>query len=93
MIGTNPEGNNFGIYRRDGNKWTKINGSAYRIAVDNQGKAWVVNKENNIFKYNGQSWDRVQGAAKDIAVGADNTVYVIGTKPEGGGYAIYRYDC
>lgn len=43
VIGTNAEGGGFGIYRWDG-KWTKVPGSAVRIAVDGSQNAWVVNK-------------------------------------------------
>jgi len=92
VIGTNREGGGYGIYRRDGSKWTKISGSATRIAVKPDGNAMVTNKQGAIYDYNGSKWTRLSGAAWDIGVGSNGKVWVIGTNKEAGGYGIYRRD-
>ncbi|MEB3295536.1 MAG: tectonin domain-containing protein [Synechococcales bacterium] len=46
VIGNNVEAGGFGIYKRAGNAWQKIPGSAVRIAVAPNGVPWVVNNSN-----------------------------------------------
>jgi hypothetical protein len=92
VIGNNIEGGGYGIYRRDGNKWTKISGSAQRIAVKPDGNAMVTNKQAAIYDYTGKKWNRWPGAAWDIGVSSKGKVWVIGTNREAGGYGIYRRD-
>lgn len=93
VIGTNVEGGGYGIYRADHQKWTKIRGSAVRIAVRSNGKACVVNKYAHIYAYTGSGkWSRGPGAAYDIDVGTNNKIWVIGTNVEAGGCGIYRWD-
>ena len=91
VIGTNKEGGGYGIYRRDGHKWTKIPGSAARIDVNDDGNAMVTNKYDNIYQYHGTGWWRINGKAKDVGI-AKNHLWVIGTNVEGGGRGIYRRD-
>mmetsp|Transcript_16459 Transcript_16459/g.14151 ORF Transcript_16459/g.14151 Transcript_16459/m.14151 type:complete len:374 (+) Transcript_16459:7464-8585(+) len=54
-------------------------GSAVRIAVDKNGKPWVVNKNGNIYRWLGDKWEALSGQAQDIAISADNQVYITGT--------------
>jgi Tectonin domain len=64
-----------------GNPWQSIPGAAgTRIAVDQQGTAWVVNEQNNIFRWNGNAFEQIPGAARDIAAGGGQ-VWVIGVQP------------
>lgn len=88
VIGTNKEGGGYGIYRRDGSRWTKIGGSAVRIAVNGRGNAWVVNKYGNIYEYSGRRWYHRPGRAYDIGV-YNNAVMVIGRNRE---RRMYRYN-
>ena len=92
VIGTNAEGGGYGIYRRNGNAWAKVSGSAVRIDVDPKGNPWVVNKNHEIYRHDGKQWVKMPGAAVDIGIGAGGHVWVIGTNAEGGGYGIYRWD-
>ncbi len=74
-----------------GGKWTKINGSAVRIAVGPKGNAWVVNKQNRIFRYDGRKWIAMPGGARDIGIGAKGHVWVVGPNKVGGGYGVWRW--
>src|SRR6266498_609744 len=53
IISNTAEAGGYAIYRLSGNAWTKIEGSAVRIAVDTSGSAWAVNNTGNVFHYNG----------------------------------------
>ncbi|WP_157619790.1 tectonin domain-containing protein [Skermanella stibiiresistens] len=65
-----------------GNPWQQIPGAAgTRIAVDDQGTAWLVNAQNNIFRWNGSAFQQIPGAAKDIGAGSQHDVWVIGVQP------------
>jgi len=77
VIGTNAEAGGYGIYRWDGH-WTKIPGSAVRVAVDGNGLAWVVNKYRRIYRFWGGRWYMTNGLAFDIAA-HDGNVAVVGT--------------
>lgn len=91
VIGTNKEGHGYGIYRWNGKKYDKIQGSGVRISVDKTGNAQVVNNKDQIYYYNGSRWVKQPGAAKDIGSGADGTTWAIGTLKRGrGGNGIYR---
>lgn len=94
VIGTNREAGGFGIYRfnRCKNNWDKVNGSAVRIDVGPEGKAWVVNKNDNIYEYTGSGWSMKRGKAKDVGVGPEGAVWIIGTNVEAGGFGIYKYN-
>lgn len=70
-----------------------------RVAVGpGRHNAFVVNKSTRVFQYvqSGNSgrggWRTLPGRAMDIGVGADNTMWVVGTNTEGGGYGIYRWN-
>ncbi len=64
----------------DGPNFTRADGSARIVDVDDQGAAWVINN-NLIYKRingNNGSWTQETGAGVDIGIGG-NRVYVIGT--------------
>jgi hypothetical protein len=94
VIGTNPVGGGFGIYRYNAasKNWDTMPGGAVRIDVDPQGNPWVVNDGGNIYRWTGGNWQQMPGAAKDVGIGANGTVWVIGTNAEGGGFGIYRWN-
>ena len=52
-----------------------------RIAVDEEGRLWVISEENNVFDFNGKSW----GHADEIAVGGGSVFILRDTK-------IYKLD-
>jgi hypothetical protein len=81
IVGNVADGGGYGLLRSTdrGATWTKMPGSAVRVAVDHRGFAWVVNKGNAIFQWNGTAFVPVAGTASDIGVGADGSVWITGT--------------
>jgi Tectonin domain len=80
IIGNDPAGAaDKNIYRWDGNAFQQMVGQAVRIAVDPNGRAWVVQSTQGIFRWNGTSWDNMPGAAIDIGIGANGAVWVLGS--------------
>jgi hypothetical protein len=78
IIGNDPAGAaNKNIYRWDGNAFQQTVGQAVRIAVDPNGKAWVVNSEGSIFRWIDTSWQNMPGKAIDIGIGAKGEVWVL----------------
>ena len=54
VIGVNSLGpGNFGIYKLSGGVFTQFPGAANKVAVDTQGKPWVLNASGGIFHYDG----------------------------------------
>ena len=78
IIGNDPAGAaDKNIYRWDGNAFQKTVGQAVRIAVDPNGKAWVVNSSGGIFRWIETSWQDMPGKAIDIGIGAKGEVWVL----------------
>ena len=78
IIGNDPAGAaDKNIYRWDGNAFQKTVGQAVRIAVDPNGKAWVVNSSGSIFRWIETSWQDMPGKAIDIGIGAKGEVWVL----------------
>ena len=49
-------------------------GAGYRIAVDPQGAAWIVNWYGQIFCWSGSDWISVEGNTTNIGIGAEGSV-------------------
>ena len=78
IIGNDPAGAaDKNIYRWDGNAFQQTVGQAVRIAVDPNGKAWVVNSSGGIFRWIETSWQNMPGKAIDIGIGAKGEVWVL----------------
>lgn len=78
IIGNDPAGAaDKNIYRWDGNAFQQTVGQAVRIAVDPNGKAWVVNSSGGIFRWIDTSWQNMPGKAIDIGIGARGEVWVL----------------
>jgi hypothetical protein len=94
VIGVNPAPGGDTIYRwtgvTSGNPWQDMPGAGTRIDVDDNGNAWVVNDQNNIYRWNGSAFDQIPGAARDIGAGGGEA-WVIGVNPAPGGDTIYRW--
>ena len=77
VIGTNAEGGGYGIYNWDPyyQSWTKVDGSAVRIAVGPTGP-WVVNKQGAIYQRLDNKWHKYPGFARDIGVSASGVVWI-----------------
>jgi len=76
----------YSIKKRNGSEWQTIEGFATRIAVDQNGLAWVINSGGDIYRYsnsggglkNVNGWGGVGGlTAKEIAIGKNGAVWVI----------------
>ena len=82
VIGTDPaSAADKSIYQWDGSTFRQMSGAAVRIAVDPNGRAWVVNSGNAISRWTGSAWQQMPGAALDIGIGANGSVWVIGSRP------------
>lgn len=93
-IGNSEYPPNSGIFRWNGSGWNEVGGAAVRIAVDPQGRPWVVNAGGNIFRrnLNNNSWDLLPGSASDIGIGDDGSAWIIGTNAyPPGGNGIFRW--
>ena len=77
VIGNDKVGNDYGIYAWTGSTWAKEPGAAVRIAVDPQGRAWVVNSGHQIFRWTGSTWQQMPGLAVDVGIGANGAVFVV----------------
>ena len=92
VIGTTPTAGGYQIFRWDGGQWERVDGGAVRIAVDPQGRPWVVNNNGDIFRLTGDNqWQQMPGKGSDIAIGQDGSVWLIGTNAESGGYGIFHW--
>src|SRR5207237_1366525 len=90
MIGTILGGGGYDINRWNGTSWVQIPGGAMRIAVDNQGQAWVINSVGLIYHWENGGFVPKPGLATDIGAGADGSVWIIGIDSQGGGYGIWQ---
>jgi hypothetical protein len=91
MVGTNSLSGGHSVYRWNGTGWSVVQGAAaVTIAVDPQGKAWIVDTSHHIKRWTGSGWVPVGGAATDIAIGANGAVWIIGANNLPGGHGIYR---
>jgi hypothetical protein len=73
-------GGNFNVWRRDGQTWTQVPGSGVRIAADNSGGAWLVNRAGQVWHFSNNSWQVMPGLpvpAVDVAVTPDDAVLAI----------------
>lgn len=60
-------------YHGTGTSWTKYEGAASRIAVDNAGSPWIVDGGRNLQRWTGDGWGTVRNAdVLDVAVGGDS---------------------
>jgi hypothetical protein len=101
IVGTNPLGNDFGIFKWNGSSgWVSAPGAGRRIAVSNFGIPWLVNFAGHIYRRTSPnpalgSWTAMPSAGKDVAVGDElfNEAWIIGTDAQGaGGFGIYTWD-
>jgi hypothetical protein len=80
IIGNEPTGvGDKDIYRWDGSTFQQIAGQGgVRIAVDPNGKAWMVNTAGAISRWGESSWQEMPGKAIDVGIGANGDVWVLG---------------
>ncbi|HEX6817695.1 MAG TPA: tectonin domain-containing protein [Ktedonobacterales bacterium] len=90
VVALNP--NDGGIFHLTLGGWQQIPGGANRIAVDGNGRPWIVSSCGAIYRWTGSAWQQVPGAAHDIGVGTNDVAWVTGTNAVGGGYQTYRYN-
>ena len=67
------------IYQLVNGKWVNVPGYAERIAIDTDGRPWVVSRRNTIFVHdNAKRWQKLSGTAVDIAVDAPGHARIVG---------------
>lgn len=93
VIGTNPTAGGFALYRWNGQNWVgeAAPTGGVRIAVNPVGEPWITTSTQAIWTRDGSRWIEVPGGAHDVGVGLDDTAWVIGTNPVGGGFGIYYW--
>ncbi|MCO6512073.1 MAG: hypothetical protein J5I65_14910 [Aridibacter famidurans] len=74
-----------------GTRWDLMAGSLVQVSVANDGTAWAIDKDNNIYQWTGRQlgsggWNGIPGKLKQISVGSE--YYVYGVNPQG---HVYRY--
>jgi len=72
VVGTGKSGNGkygWWVYQRVGSKWIKNSGTAARIAVDEKGMPYVVQRTGHMYRFVNKRWARINGLAGDIGVG------------------------
>jgi peptidoglycan hydrolase-like protein with peptidoglycan-binding domain len=80
VIGLNPIGTNFGIFKFNGTDWDQSDGFALRIAVGPGGEPWVVNSQGQIYRRTSNSpfsgsWTQLLGNVYpfvDLGIGPGN---------------------
>lgn len=81
MIGTAAVDADYEIYQLSGSNWTKVDGAARRIAVDNNGKPWVITSIGMIFRRDNDSWTVIPGpngvTPVDIAISNSGEVWIV----------------
>lgn len=81
IIGTDAVNNEFGIYQLTGSSWTKVDGGARRVAVDNTGIPWVITSIGMIFRRENNSWKVIPGpngaTPLDIAISNSGEVWIV----------------
>jgi hypothetical protein len=88
----------FTIMKWNGTNWDTLpECSGIRIAVDQHGTPWVVNKSNIVYRKTATDlWEPIDGVlANDIGIGADGSVYVTGevnTTQSNGEPPIFKYE-
>jgi hypothetical protein len=92
IIGTDPRPGGFGIYRWNGNGWTRVDGGAVTIAVAPDGTPFIVNDAHRTYEWTGSGWIPGPGLLTDLAVGFDGSLWATGTDPRPGGFGIYRWN-
>mmetsp|Transcript_16459 Transcript_16459/g.14148 ORF Transcript_16459/g.14148 Transcript_16459/m.14148 type:complete len:622 (+) Transcript_16459:3903-5768(+) len=66
------------IRRYQNGRHIQTNGAAVKVAVQPNGKPWVINKNNNIYRRTGDGWTQYTGSFVDLDVGADGTLWAVG---------------
>lgn len=81
IIGTGAVGNDYEILMLAGSSWTKVEGAARRIAVDNSGNPWIVNSAGVISRRVNNGWKQMPGpnggTPVDIAIDSSDTVFIV----------------
>ncbi len=78
------------LHKYENGGWIRQSQLAAQLSVNPSNRPWYLTTGYTIYMPSGTGYSIVPGAATDIAVGANNTVWVIGTGAEAGGYGIYK---
>jgi streptogramin lyase len=80
------------VYRWDGRNWSRVEREAVHLAVDPDGKPWVIDAQNAIYRFDGRDWQRMPASATEISIGANGSAWVLGTDMGPYGHGIYYWD-
>lgn len=74
--------NHNSIYRREGNSWRVVFGSATDISIGANGQAWIIGSTKTaggytIHKRFGNEWKKVKGGAVRIAVDGHGKAWIV----------------
>lgn len=94
IIGSGDAGKDASVYKWNESdwEWVKMSGEGARIAVDPEGKPWLVNNNGNIYRKKGTTWQQLPGLGTDISIGADGSIWIIGEDAEEVEKPIYKWD-
>ncbi len=69
----------FGIYHWNPRTWAwaAMPGGADRLAVDPNGKPWIVNDAGNILHWDGTAWQQTPGVARDVAIDKYGNLWIV----------------
>jgi hypothetical protein len=90
IITAHKSGSNYRIARVDlkTGKLHVVGGAATQIAVDANGRPWVVNSAGYVYRWNGKGWSYKAGIkARSIAAGAEGSIYLVSTS-----YYLYKFN-
>jgi len=80
------------IYCWNGRDWSRVEGGAVRVAVDPQGRPWVVNSAGEVLRFERGGWQRMPGLLTDIGIGANGAVWGVGVERLEGGHPVFRWN-
>lgn len=78
------------VYRWGGKDWLKTSGEGLHLAIQADGKPWVVNNKDEIWRLTDQGFVRVAGAAKDIGISSRGHLWVVGNDREPFGFGLHE---
>jgi MoaA/NifB/PqqE/SkfB family radical SAM enzyme len=81
------------LRRWNGEKWKHFGGAAVGIAVDPDGRPWVVRSDYTIARWTGRAWEELPGRAVAVALGPEGSAWSLGPPEEAvdGGFPIHRW--
>lgn len=78
VLGGQRSKNGWTLYQYRGKQgWKTYVGRVRRIAVDKNGRPWVISPQKKVYEWNGKTWKNRRGRGDEMAIGADGSVFVV----------------